>query len=183
MAFRPFTSDRYDTHASRRTALRVSAFALAGFLVPAVGAWATPATEPIPEIATLTDKELPLLASGAPGRATYLDFWASWCTPCRLSFPWMNEMHAKWAPRGLRIVGINLDRREADARRFLQSAPAHFELLMDPAAVLARLFDIKAMPSSVLLTADRRVVMRHRGFSLEDRPALERQISGQLAKA
>jgi thiol-disulfide isomerase/thioredoxin len=183
MVFRATVSDQSGAHGSRRRALRLSAASLAGLLVPAAGAWAAPATQAIPEIATLTDKGLPLLPAQAAGRVTYLDFWASWCTPCRLSFPWMNEMHAKWAPLGLRIVGINLDRRETDARRFLQAAPAHFELLMDPAAVLAKLFDIKAMPSSVLLTADRRVVMHHRGFSLEDRPALERQFRAQLAKA
>ena len=56
-------------------------------------------------------------------RATYVDFWASWCTPCKLSFPWMNQMHERYAAKGLRIVAIGLDRKDADAQRFLRSVP------------------------------------------------------------
>ena len=134
-------------------------------------------------VEALTSKGLPLLPDEGRPPLLYLDFWASWCVPCRISFPWLNQMHERYAGRGLRIVGINLDRREADALRFLQATPAAFELLMDPAATLARRFEIQAMPSAVLVAPDRRIVLRHRGFSPGDRPLLERAIAAQLARA
>ena len=167
---------------TRRQALRLSAIVLAGALLPGADCLAGPVTEQVPEIATRTNLGRPVLSDAAPQTATYLDFWASWCSPCRLSFPWMNEMHDRYSARGLRIVGINLDRREADAQQFLQNTPARFELLMDPAAGLASMFDIKSMPSAILITAGRRVSVRHRGFSRQDGPELERRILTLLAR-
>ena len=53
------------------------------------------------------------------GRVVLVDFWASWCAPCKQSFPWMNEMQAKYGPKGLTIVGINVDKKREDADKFL----------------------------------------------------------------
>src|SRR5271154_4277734 len=63
------------------------------------------------------------------GRVVYVDFWASWCAPCRRSFPWMNEMQQRYGDRGLTIVAINVDRRRADADQFLQANIAHFAVV------------------------------------------------------
>lgn len=114
------------------------------------------------------------------GQVVIVDFWASWCAPCKLSFPWMNEMHERLSGAGLRIVAVNLDRREADAQRFLQQIPARFAVAMDPAADTARLLDIPTMPTSMLVAPDRRVLFTHRGFRLDDRADLERRLRGAL---
>jgi len=116
-------------------------------------------------------------------RATYIDFWASWCGPCRQSFPWMNRMQAKFGPKGLRIVAVNLDSQAADAQRFLAQLPAQFTLAFDAGAESARRFGIKAMPSSVLLGADGRVVATHAGFRDEDTGPLEARIAAALGAA
>jgi len=123
---------------------------------------------------------LPVLASGGLWRATYVDFWASWCSPCRLSFPWMNEMHDRYSAQGMRIVAIGLDRREVDAQRFLQQAQPRFAVALDPVADSARRLDVQVMPSSYLFSAERRLVYSHRGFRLEDRAALERRLQAAL---
>ena len=52
------------------------------------------------------------------GELVYLDFWASWCGPCKQSFPWMNAMHARYSAQGLRVFAINVDQKPADAARF-----------------------------------------------------------------
>lgn len=151
-------------------------------------AWTATALAPIahaaparaPQVHTLTSSGAPLLVPGGAWRATYLDFWASWCGPCRQSFPWMNRMVERHGGAGLRIVGINLDRREADARRFLRDVPARFELLMDPHGELARLFEVAAMPTSLLVGPALGVLFTHRGFREGDGAVLEGRIEAAL---
>lgn len=103
----------------------------------------------------------------------YLDFWASWCGPCRLSFPWMNRLHEQWSAKGLRIVAVSVDRKREDALGFLKANPAKFEIAFDPQAALARTLDVKTMPTSLLVAPDGRIVHRHEGFtaSLGDKAA------------
>lgn len=113
-------------------------------------------------------------------RLLYLDFWASWCGPCKLSFPWMNGLHDRHQAAGLRIVAVNLDVRLMDAQDFLARTPARFELAFDPAGDSAKAFGIKAMPSSFLISPDRRVLLAHRGFRNEDTAGLERRITASL---
>ncbi|MCX7272585.1 MAG: TlpA disulfide reductase family protein [Burkholderiales bacterium] len=134
------------------------------------------AAERAPEFALRASGGEPVLADGGRWRATYLDFWASWCAPCQLSFPWMNDVHDRFAPAGLRIVAVNLDRREADALQFLRKFPPRFEWAMDPGAQIAARRDIKAMPTALLIGADRRTLWRHHGFRLDDRAELERRL-------
>lgn len=103
----------------------------------------------------------------------YLDFWASWCGPCRLSFPWMNRQHDQWQAQGLRIVAVTVDRRREDALSFLRAHPARFEIAFDPQGELARRLDVRTMPTSFLVAPDGRIVHRHEGFtaSLGDKAA------------
>jgi thiol-disulfide isomerase/thioredoxin len=114
------------------------------------------------------------------GQVVYLDFWASWCTPCRLSFPWLNEMQRRHGSQGLRVVGINLDARRADADRFLARHPAQFALVFAGGVEAAQRLGIQGLPSSVLVGADGRVLHRHLGFKLDDRDELEALIRAAL---
>jgi cytochrome c biogenesis protein CcmG, thiol:disulfide interchange protein DsbE len=82
------------------------------------------------------------------GRVVYLDFWASWCGPCRRSFPWMNEIEQRYAGRGLTIVAVNVDAKREDAERFLHQYPATFAVVYDASGATPRAYDVKAMPSS-----------------------------------
>ncbi len=127
---------------------------------------------------TATDGE-PVLSAGR-WRVTYLDFWASWCGPCRQSFPWMNQLHERHQSAGLRVVGINLDAKAEDAQAFLKQLPARFPIAYDAGGASATAFGVKAMPSSFLLRADRSVLWVHRGFRSEDREELERRIVAAL---
>ncbi|HSW03352.1 TlpA family protein disulfide reductase [Aquabacterium sp.] len=136
-----------------------------------------------PALALLTTAgEAVLPGTGLPRwRALYLDFWASWCGPCRQSFPWMNQLHDQHQAAGLRVVGINLDARPEDAQDFLKQLPPRFAIAFDAAAASARDFGVKAMPSSFLIAPDRRVLLAHRGFRNEQRAELERRIVAALS--
>jgi cytochrome c biogenesis protein CcmG/thiol:disulfide interchange protein DsbE len=117
------------------------------------------------------------------GKLVYLDFWASWCGPCRQSFPWMNDMQARYGERGLQVVAVNLDARRGDGEKFLAQVPASFPVAFDPNGETARRYAIKGMPSSVLIGPDGRVVRVHEGFRPEQRQALEAAIVAALPAA
>jgi len=116
------------------------------------------------------------------GRVVMVDFWASWCVPCRRSFPWMNTMHRKYGPQGLQIIAVNLDKDRALADRFLAETPAEFALRFDPGAALAKEFGVQAMPSSFLIDTDGNVLASHAGFRTEDSAEYERAVEAALAR-
>lgn len=101
------------------------------------------------------------------GKVVVLDFWASWCVPCRRSFPWMNEMQQKYADDGLIIIAVNLDNNSTDAAKFLRDYPAEFRIVYDTDKELARTFGVQAMPSSFLIGRDGEVTHSHMGFKVQ----------------
>jgi thiol-disulfide isomerase/thioredoxin len=117
------------------------------------------------------------------GKVIWVDFWASWCVPCRRSFPWMNTMHRKYGGQGLQIIAVNLDKDRALADGFLVETPAEFTLRFDPAGNLAKQFEVQAMPSSYLLDATGKILARHFGFRLSDSAEYEQTIQTALATA
>jgi thiol-disulfide isomerase/thioredoxin len=116
-------------------------------------------------------------ASGAPasvaepldlgrhrGQVVIVDFWASWCKPCRQSIPWLNAMRARYGASGLTIIGVNVDAERRDADRFLREVPIEFEIVFDPKGDLARRFQVKGMPSSYVFDRNGTLVETHIGF-------------------
>ena len=144
--------------------------------------------------ATFAVAQLFLLASGSAaasetfnaeryaGKVVILDFWASWCVPCRRSFPWLNAMHKKYADDGLVIIGVNLDMERADAARFLEEYPAEFAILYDENQELARQFEVVAMPSSYVIGRDGKILARHMGFKVKQQDEYESIIVDALRK-
>lgn len=117
------------------------------------------------------------------GKVLYLDFWASWCGPCKQSFPWMNAMQAKYGAKGLQVLAINLDTKREDARKFLLGNPAAFELAYDAQGHTPRLYNVKTMPSSYVIDRAGKVAAVHRGFAPEDSASLEQSVKLALEGA
>ena len=63
------------------------------------------------------------------GNVVYLDFWASWCGPCRKSFPWMNKIAASYKQQGFSVISVNLDANRDLAMQFLIETPASFDVI------------------------------------------------------
>ena len=114
-------------------------------------------------------------------QAVYIDFWASWCGPCRQSFPWLNNMHAQYAEQGLKIIAVNVDADRDEANEFLGDHAAQFEVIYDPEGKLAEKFSIQGMPSAVLITRSGEIFSQHIGFKNERAKHYEEAIKQLLA--
>jgi thiol-disulfide isomerase/thioredoxin len=123
-----------------------------------------------------------LQVSDYRGKVLVLDFWASWCVPCRRSFPWMNEMQQKYGDDGLVIVAVNLDNEASDAAEFLKAYPAEFTIAYDPTRKLARDYAVEAMPSSFVIGRDGTVIESHLGFKVAKIDEYEAAIVSALRK-
>lgn len=132
--------------------------------------------------ATATAKESkPFDLSAYQGKVVMLDFWASWCIPCRKSFPWLNEMQAAKESQGLVIIGVNVDEDRADAEAFLQRYEAKFKLEFDPKGEYASFYDIPGMPTSLIFDRNGQLIHTHAGFKLNNIAEYETAIDSALA--
>ena len=117
----------------------------------------------------------PFDAARYKGKVVYIDFWASWCVPCRKSFPWLNDL-ARKHPDDLVVVGINVDNEREAADKFLARYPAAFPLVFDPQGTVATRYALEGMPSAILLDREGRIVHRHVGFREEKRGEYEAMV-------
>lgn len=98
------------------------------------------------------------------GKVVYLDFWASWCNPCRQSFPWMNTVQQMYRGKDFVVVAVNVDHDSSLAKEFLQDNPADFKIVYDPDGDIADQFNFHDMPTSYLIGRNGQIRYVHRGF-------------------
>jgi cytochrome c biogenesis protein CcmG/thiol:disulfide interchange protein DsbE len=114
------------------------------------------------------------------GKVVYVDFWASWCGPCKQSFPFMNDLHKKYSAAGLRIIAINVDKEKEDAQKFLSKNPTQFTLAFDAEGTVPTQYLVKGMPSSYLIGRDGKLIYIHKGFKAQDQAEIEAKIRTAL---
>jgi len=134
------------------------------------------------QIATANDSmaEFEQAMAEYKGKVVYVDFWASWCVPCRKSFPWMNAMQEKYQEQGLVVLSINLDAQVELAEKFLQLTPANFAIIYDAKGALAKRFQLKGMPSSFLFDRQGRLISAHTGFNGKKQKEYQQEIEQAL---
>ncbi|MBI2799894.1 MAG: TlpA family protein disulfide reductase [Gammaproteobacteria bacterium] len=116
------------------------------------------------------------------GKILLIDFWASWCSPCRQEFAWLNEMQDELGPRGLVIVGVNVDEDRKLAEAFLLDRPAHFEIIYDSPGKIANSFGVAGMPTAVILDRDGDKRFQRIGFTSRDKDRYEKQLKALVAE-
>jgi thiol-disulfide isomerase/thioredoxin len=99
------------------------------------------------------------------GQVILLDFWASWCGPCRKSFPAMQELQKQYAGRGLTIVAVSVDDKREDMERFVKTANVSFAVVRDAGQKLVAAADVSTMPTSFLIDRAGKIRCVHRGFA------------------
>jgi thiol-disulfide isomerase/thioredoxin len=126
----------------------------------------------------------PALAGGAPvslsaarGKVVYLDFWASWCAPCRTALPALENLRREFPAESFEVLAVNVDREPEAARRFLARSPIGYPSASDPEGHIPARFGVETMPTSYLI--DRKGVVRyvHRGFERKDVATLRARIA------
>ena len=116
------------------------------------------------------------------GKVVWVDFWASWCEPCRKSFPWMKSLVGRYGPKGFTVVAINLDKRRDDAEAFLDRYETPFTVAFDPSGKTAEAYEVKAMPTSFLVDRTGSIVYAHPGFDAKSAAAAESLIVEACAR-
>jgi thiol-disulfide isomerase/thioredoxin len=114
------------------------------------------------------------------GKVVYLDFWASWCSPCLKSFPFMDELQAEYGDDGFVVIAVNLDENSKDAREFMENTQVNFFVGRDEQGVLATSYGVKTMPSSYLIGRDGLIKEIHRGFRSSDKEKIRLLVSSLL---
>lgn len=118
----------------------------------------------------------------ARGKVVLLDFWASWCAPCRKSLPWLDELQKRYRDAGLEVIAVNVDKDRKLAEAFLARIPLSLRLEFDPDGRVAEALGVQAMPTSILIDRSGTIRQRYRGFRAEEESQRERQISELLVE-
>jgi thiol-disulfide isomerase/thioredoxin len=146
--------------------------------IPAVATASAAAAVPSgPTVEDLSGRAFAL--ASLQNQVVLVDFWASWCGPCRKSFPALDRLNRTYGPKGLKVVGVSLDEDPQAMARFLEAVPVSFQIARDPARRLAEQYRIVAMPTTLLLDRDGREVARFEGGGRI--PAEEKAIAALLA--
>jgi peroxiredoxin len=110
------------------------------------------------------------------GQVVLINFWASWCGPCRQEMPLLDQMYQKYGPLGFTLLGVNVEQDTQDAERMLKDAPVSFPILFDAQNQVSKLYDVTAMPSTVLVDRDGKVRYMHKGYQ----PGYEDEYQTQI---
>ncbi|MDD2942204.1 MAG: TlpA disulfide reductase family protein [bacterium] len=131
------------------------------------------------ELASLAGQNVSL--SQFRGKIVYLDFWASWCGPCRHTLPWMEELQRKFAGKGLVVVAVNLDKNKSDAQKAISGIHPSYQVLLDPNGTVPAKYMPPKMPTSFLIGRDGTVVSVHAGFKDGEAEEIESEIARMLS--
>jgi thiol-disulfide isomerase/thioredoxin len=161
---------------------RLTSFAAIALIVAASTWLAAAAPTVAPRIALQTSDGTTVELASYQGKVLLVDFWASWCTPCKTSFPALDALFREYASRGLEVVAINLDERRRDADAFLGDHPHQMTVLFDPKGASPVAFGVKGMPSSFLIDKAGNIRFTHMGYSGNVAESYRREIAQLLAE-
>ena len=114
------------------------------------------------------------------GKVVMLNFWASWCGPCRQEMPLLDSMYKRYSSLGFTLVGVNVDANSKDAEAWLSKTPVSFPVLFDRDSKVSAMYDVKAMPSTVFIDRKGNVRYLHKGYKPGDEGEYLNQIRALL---
>jgi len=163
---------------------KIFRFPLAALLAALVAvAWPAAATDgspPAPAFKLANRAGGDMSLSDLKGQVVMINFWASWCGPCRQEFPALDQIYSKYKPMGFQMVGINVETEKADAERFLGKTPVSFPILFDPDNQVSGSYGVSAMPTTFLVDRQGRLRWQHRAYRPGDEAKYIEQIRQML---
>jgi peroxiredoxin len=145
-------------------------------LLAPLAAGATEEGKPAPDftLKSVTGKNLKL--SEMTGNVVLINFWASWCGPCREEMPLLNALHNKYAPLGFSVLGVNVEENGDAAKGFLKDFPVDFPVLLDSVNQVSKQYQVIAMPTTVVVDRDGKVRYLHQGYKAGDEAKYQKMV-------
>lgn len=110
------------------------------------------------------------------GQVVMINFWATWCVPCRQEMPHLEALHQRYNSLGFTLLGVNVEDDPEGATKFLKDTPVSFPILYDPKNGVSKLYDVVAMPTTVLVGRDGTMRFIHHGY----KPGYEGEYQTQI---
>lgn len=129
-----------------------------------------------PDFTLSSDDGQVMSLSDLRGQVIMINFWASWCGPCRQEMPLLEQIHQRYESLGFTLLGVNVEENPDDAVAFLEERPVSFPILFDPKNDVSKLYDVIAMPSTVLIDRQGNVRHLHHGY----KPGYENDYQDQV---
>jgi peroxiredoxin len=136
-----------------------------------------------PDIALTSLSGQSIHLASLKGKVVLLDFWASWCIPCRKSFPEMEALHRELQPKGLTLIAVNVDEEQKNAHTFLEQFPHTMTIALDPKGTVAEAFKVNAMPSTMILDRAGRIRYSHKGYTDKSAATFRSQVLQLIEEA
>ena len=151
-----------------RPTLRIASVLVAGVLAAGFGAGARAAGSAAPDFSLPARDGSTVRLSELKGQVVMVNFWATWCGPCRQEMPLLAQLQSKYEPLGFTVLGVNVEPDSAAAVTWLKGVPVAFPILFDRKNAVAQSFGVEGMPSSVFIDRNGNVRYVHRGYAPGD---------------
>lgn len=110
------------------------------------------------------------------GEVILLNFWASWCGPCRQEMPLLNALQERYSKLGFNVVGVNVDKDSALANKLLKDIPVSFPVLLDDTGAISASYNVSSMPTTIIIDRDGNMRYLHKGY----KPGFEQDYEQQI---
>lgn len=138
-----------------------------GLLASALLAFAASAGElsgPAPDFTLKSRSGETVSLADLKGDVVMINFWATWCGPCRKEMPHLEALHQRYENLGFTLLGVNVEDDQKGVERFLKETPVSFAVLYDPANEVSALYDVVAMPSTIMVDREGNMRYIHHGY-------------------
>lgn len=129
-----------------------------------------------PDFTLPSNKNLNVRLSELKGEVVMINFWASWCGPCKQEMPILEELYSRYSRGGFTILGVNVEPEKEAANKILKDIPVSFPILYDTESKVSELYNVEAMPSTVIVDRNGNMRYLHRGY----KPGYEEEYKAQI---
>ena len=114
------------------------------------------------------------------GQVVLINFWASWCGPCRKEMPLLDELHAKYSDLGFTVLGVNVEQQNQKAKEFINELNVSFPILLDEQNTVSKLYDVEAMPTTVVIDRNSNLRYVHYGYQAGDEKRYKKMVKALI---